>query len=379
VVVVFCAVTWRWARRRPDRGWTVFVSGAAIILTIYVVGYINFGFRVLGDAQRLVPELDMALILAFLELLWMLQNRGALRLVALALTLAAFYPSIRYVRHAYFPFQTASLENVYEYRTAKWVNDNLPGQRVLPQGSVRFWFDAWFDNSQADGGSLQGMLNRTLPVSGWQILVGDRADLAVLWLQALGTDAVIVPGQTALDAYHDYHKPEKFRGVAPVLFDDQHGTVIYRISRRYPGIGRVVETDKITEIGPMRTGDDFENLTRYVSVVESPDQSPAPVQWKGFDELAINAQVPRGRSVLIQETYDPAWHAYENGRLLAIRPEPVMSFMLIDVPEGNHNIQLRFETPFENRIGQIVFGLALLVVAGLVVTGRKQRDCRAQR
>ena len=29
-----------------------------------------------------------------------------------------------------------------------------------------------------------------------------------------------------------------------------------------------------------------------------------------------------------------------------------MGFMLIDVPPGDHMIQMRFETPMENRIGQ---------------------------
>jgi hypothetical protein len=231
---------------------------------------------------------------------------------------------------------------------------------------VRFWFDAWFDNAQLDGGSAQGMLNQILPDAEWQIPVGDRGEIAVLWMQALGTDAVIVPDRTSFEPYHDYHKPEKFRGVVPVLYDDQHGTVIYRIPRRYPGIGRVVEAGQLSAIGRINGGEDVGRLTRYVAAVDSPGQSPTPVQWKSFDEVDIQAQVPSGRSVLLQETYDPAWHAYENGRPLAIRPEPVMSFILIDVPAGNHTIQLLFETPLENRIGQMVSGLALLVVAWLI-------------
>ena len=71
--------------------------------------------------------------------------------------------------------------------------------------------------------------------------------------------------------------------------------------------------------------------------------------------------------MLLQETYDPAWHAYEKGRPLSIRPDPVMGFMLIDVPEGSHFIQVSFETPLENRIGQAVLVLALAVVAALVL------------
>jgi hypothetical protein len=42
-----------------------------------------------------------------------------------------------------------------------------------------------------------------------------------------------------------------------------------------------------------------------------------------------------------------------------------MSFMLLDVAPGAHNIQMRFETPLENRVGQILFVLSALVIAAL--------------
>ena len=93
------------------------------------------------------------------------------------------------------------------------------------------------------------MLNSTLPGATWQIYTGDRGDISLLWLQALGTDAVIVPDNTSLDQYRDYAVPAKFRGLAPVLFDNNHGTVIYGIPRRYPGIGRVVNAGQITKLG----------------------------------------------------------------------------------------------------------------------------------
>jgi len=71
----------------------------------------------------------------------------------------------------------------------------------------------------------------------------------------------------------------------------------------------------------------------------------------------------------MQETWDPAWHAYENGRELPIRIEGTMGFILIDAPEGNHKIQMRFETPLENRAGQVLFVLTGIVMIGLVIRG----------
>ena len=261
--------------------------------------------------------------------------RRELRVPVVLLVALAFSPAIRYLQHAWSPFpKAAPFENVYAYQVSRWVHDHLPDERVLPAGTARFWFDAWADNAQPDGGSMQGMSNQILPVASWQILHGDRAELAILWLQALGTGAVIVPDKTSIEPYHDYSSPEKFRGVVPALIDDGHGTVIYRIPRVYPGIARLVDTARMKEIGPIRGGDDTDTLTKYVAAVEDPAHPAATLAWQGPDQADVEAMVSPGEAILLQETWDPAWHAIENGRELPLRLEPVMGFMLIDLPEG---------------------------------------------
>jgi hypothetical protein len=42
-----------------------------------------------------------------------------------------------------------------------------------------------------------------------------------------------------------------------------------------------------------------------------------------------------------------------------------MDFMLIETGEGQHEIQMRFETPLENRVGQGMFVLTALVCGWL--------------
>ncbi len=366
-VLLFGLLAWKWGDRRPEREWRIFITGAGFFLSLYVLGNVYVGLRVTGDANRLVPELDLALVLVFFEIVGAIGKRPRLRLLAVGACVVAFIPAATYLKHAYFPFPKAGpLENQYEFRMAKWAHDHLPGERLLPSGTVRFWFDAWFDNLQLNGGSDQGLLNQALPAALYQFVKGDRGDIALLWLEALGTDAVIVPDKTSLEWYHDYEKPEKFRGLAPVLYDDQHGTVIYRVPRRYPGIGRVVDTAKIGGIGKIQGGDDVNTLTQYVATVE---QAPAAVHWNNFEELDVEAQVLKGQSVLLQETYDSAWHAYENGKPLPVRAEPILNFILVDVPEGNHTIQVRFETPLENRIGQAIALLGLAIALGLAGAG----------
>ena len=333
-----------------------------------MLGFFDFGLRVSGEPARLLPELDLMLILACVEVVRKFWANSALRVPLALLIVAAFSPAIRYVRHAWFPFPKApALENVYEYKITKWVHDQLPGARVLPSGTVRFWFDAWFDNAQPDGGSDQAILNQTIPLATWQIFQGDRADLSVLWLQALGTDAIVATEKNSFEPYHEVTHPEQFRGVLPVLYDDRHGSVIYGIPRVHPGIARVVDRAAIGAVGKIQGIDDKAGLTKYVSLIEDSARPAATLTWHGFDQANIDAIPGPGQSVLVQETWDPAWHAYENGKALPIRSENTMGFMLIDAPEGDHHIEMRFETPLENRAGQVLFVLTAIVLVGLVL------------
>ena len=202
------------------------------------------------------------------------------------------------------------------------------------------------------------MLNQIIPDALWQIEKETKPELAILWMRAMGTGVVIVPDQKSRENYKDFVHPGKFQGVLPVLFDDGQGTVAYRIPRVRPGIGRVVDRAAINAAQPVRGGDDAERLGAYVTAVEDATKPEAIVAWHGFDEVAVKAETGAGQSLLLQESFDSAWHAYEGTNELPLRREPVMGFMLVDVPPGAHDIRFRFEMPLENQVGW-----AFLVVA----------------
>jgi hypothetical protein len=132
----------------------------------------------------------------------------------------------------------------------------------------------------------------------------------------------------------------------------------------------VVDNSRLKQVGQIRGGDDSETLTQYVAAVEDPTRPAATLAWRGSDEADVQATVKPGESILLQETWDPAWRAYENGRELPVRVEPVMGFMLIELPQGTHKIQMRFETPLENRFGQVLFVITIAIAAGLALQPR---------
>ena len=364
--LMFLAVTFVIAKRRAVAPWPVFLFGSAIFTSLYVLGWHYFGLSVTGDANRLAPELDLALILLGAYGLVAAWKRRILRPVVIVVLLAACFPAATYVRNRRWPFTRAKvIQQRCEFQTTKWMAEHLPGARALPSGSIRYWYDAWYDNEDAYGGSNQGMLNQILPVANWQITQGDRADLAVAWLEALGIDAVIVPDKTSEEIYHDYSHPEKFQGAIPEIYNDHKGVVIYQVPRRFPSIARVVDRAALLAALPPSGGDDREALSRYVSAVEHGPDSQANVFRPSLESFDVNATIAPGQAVLLQETFDPAWHAYSGGKALSIQPD-ALDFFVIDAPVGAQTIHLQFETPLQNRIGWILTLLTCAIILRLL-------------
>ena len=299
-VFIGCAIAYVLLTSRLQAAWPVFLAGAAFFTSLYVLGWYYFGFSVTGNAMRLAPELDLALILLLAFCFALMWKRPVTRIIAVVLLLATSYPALHYMHVAWRMYPRAThIEERPEYQTTKWLNDNLPGARALSSGSIRFWYDTWFNIAEAYGGSDQGMLNQLLPAANWQIMHGEKPDVAVAWLQAMGVDAIIVPDKTSPEVYHDYTYPEKFRGVLPVLYDDHKGDVIYRIPRRYHGLARVVETAAFKALTPPAYGDDMQSLGRYVDAIEhGPDSTPS-IQRLTFETLEVTAAINPGQSLLI--------------------------------------------------------------------------------
>jgi SAM-dependent methyltransferase len=368
--LVFCIVTFVLAKRKGVKTWPVFLAGAAGATSFYVLGAHFLDLRVTGDANRLAPEMDLALILLFaycIAICW--RQRPILRALAILLLCAACYPAGQYLSHRKLQLHRAeSIQQRPEFQVTKWMADNLPSARAFATGSIRYWYNAWYDDEQLYGGSNQGLLHQLLPVANWQITQGDRADIAIAWLQALGVDAVIVADRQSEEIYHDYAHPEKFRGALPGIYNDQKGVAIYRVPRRFPGMARVVDRAALSAIGSPRSGDDLETLSRYVTAIERGPDSAAAVNWNGFERFHVTASVSPGQALLLQETYDPGWHAYSDGKALPVERD-AFGFMLVAPPAGTHAVAFRFEMPLENRVGWIVTALTCILVLIVPMSG----------
>jgi hypothetical protein len=367
----FAAASWRLAKGRPERAWGVFVWGSLAFFTLNVLGNNYLGFRVAGEPLRLVPELDLVMILAAVELVRRIWRRGW-RVIAVVLVLAAFAQGRFYVRHAWETMvRDAYFDRRIEYRITDWMARNLPGSRALTTGSVRFWYNAWHDLPQIGGGSEQGLLNTAVMAAQWQIIAGDDAEVAVLWLQSMGADAVLVHDQNSEEVYHDFADPRKFDGRLPVIWDDGKGNRIYRVPRRWPALARVVDRARADALKPaLDPGRDA--LRAYVDLVERGPDSPVAYRRESTTAIRLRARIEPGQSLLVQESFDPYWRAWAGGGRVTVRKD-AMGFLLVDAPAGDNEIRLVFETPLENRVGRVVSAGAALVVLGLAGAGLRRR------
>ena len=375
-LLVFALVSWCCVKGRRDLDWLLFLVGSFLLISVYVLGNHYLQFQVFGVPLRLMPEFDLFFLLLAADLLRRLWNRTASQdvrmLLVIAVTgLASLYAS-PYIRNVWSIYpREGNYKNHIEYKITEWIHANLPDARAFTTGSVRFWYNAWFNGAQVGGSSDQGLLNPVLVHPQYQLAAGDDLKLSVLWMLATGADIAIVHDKNSTEQYHDYAFPQKFASL-PVLWDSGAGDRIYQVPRRFPGLARVVDSASVARLKPFAEGDSNERLREYVDVIEKGPDSPAPSRLEGMDVLRVKARVAAGQSVVVLETFDPAWRAYSGTHALPVRKD-TLNFMLIDVPPGEHDLRLVFETPLENRLGYGVTLLTLCAVLYLLFGARPRR------
>jgi hypothetical protein len=362
--------TYKLAGRRPERTWAVFVTGAVIFFSLDVLGNHFWDFRVIGEPMRLVPELDLVLILGatlLLERLWMVRGPW-LKVVAAILVVAAFNTSKHYVKHSWHVVEPSEYKSRVEYRVTDWLWKNQPDARVFTSGTLRFWFDTWHDLPEMGGGSEQGLLNPIVYLAMWEVELGTEPDLVKLWLQALGVDVMYASDATSEEPYKDIHNLDRFAKLL-VLWTDGQGNTLWSTERRYPARVRVVDTARLNSLPATRNNQDIDHLRPYVEAIENGPDSPATLRHLTTDVMVAHARLEPGQSLLVQETWDPAWHAWADGKPLPVRKDQV-GFMVVDAPPGERDVRMEFVMPLENRAGLGLTLLSLLAVA-LLMTRRE--------
>jgi hypothetical protein len=368
VLVMLFAAASQWAGRvRGASMWSLFVAGSLLFFTVEVLGQFWFGFRITGEPMRFVPEFDIVLILGAVEgvrRLWRFRRWAAIAVTALGFSFSARYLAKPW--SVYLP--DPDYRRRVEYRMPEWIAGNLPGSRIFSFGSVSFWYTAWRDLPEVTGGSDQGMQTLMPALARYQIRVADEAQRDVYWLQSLGADAIIVHEANSEEIYHDVKSPRKFMGLLPVIYE-RDGDIVYRVPRR-SGLARVVDEQRISHLQPIPwSNEDTAQLRAYAETLEAIG-STAAYSRPGIDQITISAVTQAGQSVLVQENFDPGWHAVVDGKAAPIAKD-IMEFMRVQTAPGAHEIRFIYRPPPESRIGMWISAISLAAAAVLAATARR--------
>ena len=166
-------------------------------------------------------EMGLAL-LAVPALAWSATHIPRKIAIALAVFLLLFAaerlpPLLRFTDQATRPVDMAS---GIEYRIAKWIDANLPGQRVMVPGSIAQWFNVFSDTPQLSGASYSTTPNWTQHEAMKSALTSfnpQETEVAVLWLKAFGVQAATAVGRQTPEFWKGVSST-KFDGLLPVLW-----------------------------------------------------------------------------------------------------------------------------------------------------------------
>ena len=300
---------------------------------------------ILPQPERYHLEMEMAvcflaaIVLAEVWQAWRLRGKLITTVVVLLVGAHQVQQYRSYARTLVGPIDVAG---TVEYQVAKWLDENLTGQRVFLSGSLRYWLNAFADNPQFGGGYDHAITNPRLASTSYGITATrENGEDTVLWLKAYGVRAIAVGGPESREVYKDFRDPTKFEGVLPELWRDGDD-VIYGVPSRTESPAHVIRYQDLMERAP--TGfSDVAPLLPFVAALENPDLPLVEFVWLSPHEARIVAELRREHLITIQVSYHSGWRAWVNGeRRRIFRDE--LGLMVVETKcEGRCVVELLYD------------------------------------
>jgi len=263
-----------------------------------------------------------------------------------------------------------------EYRSAKWVAENLPGQRVMMAGSLGNFLDTFTEQEQLSAQPYTTAPNWEEQIAVYTIYIGENAgdrdgEYSLLWLKAFGAQAVAVPGPQSPEYWKPFTRPRKFDGMLPVLWREDD-TTIYRVPQRFLSLAHVVRSGQLVRRQPTH-GLDVNEVRRFVAALDSAS-TPAVWEWLGSNLARIRTRLAPDEMVSVQINYHPGWHAMAKGGERPIRADGI-GLMVIDPNcTGDCEIRLNYDGGWESRLCRAASGGVMLLLVAILAFGGVRRS-----
>ena len=381
ILVLAMGVAWRltarFIRDWPVRWMALFACPALLIPALDHYWRLHF----LPQPYRYQIEMELAL-----ALLVPFALRPAIRRIPprarVALALPLLFLAGRQVvaqrRFAKVMLRPANVAKSIEYRTARWLEDHLPGQRVMAPGSIAAWLNAYADSPQMAGQAYNTAPNWTQQLAVYMIYsglgTGDRdAEVSILWMKAFGVQAAVVSGPQSPEYWKPFPNPRKFDGVLPVLWREDD-TTIYRVPQSSASLAHVMRPDQVVRHKP-RNGADTSELGPYAAALDNLGGA-ASFEWRGANRAAIRARLEPGQVVSAQVTYDRGWRATVGGSARRLHPDGIGLTVIEPQCVGECEIALEYTGGWESKACRAASLGTLLAMCVWMIAGAG-RPCPA--
>jgi hypothetical protein len=352
----------------------------AFLMSVVTLADDWWGIAILPMSARYHLEMEMALsMLAALVGLALLRDRprwmGGLTFALLLLALIQpIRMDRRYARD--FLLRTIDIQKTIEWKKAQWLNQHWGDDRVLIAGSTAFWLAAFSDTPQLWGVD-QGTTDFTIRVAEYAIFNSgvtgvNNAANSVLWLKALGVQAVGVSGPASQEAYKNFQDPKVFEGVLDPIWREGDD-VIYRVGAGHTSLARIIPTTAVVSREPIH-GLDVDPIRPYVAALDDPALPRAAFHWTSMHSADIAANLQPNQLVSVQIAWAPGWHAIVNGRRVPVQRDAI-GLMYIDPGlTGPCNMQVIYDGGTEKLVARGVSLVTALLLALVSVLGVMRRE-----
>lgn len=323
---------------------------------------------IIPQPERYHLELELALAL----LAGLLLDAGLRRVpgraplfATIALLLALVWPAMsdrNYARDTL--IRTIDITSTSEWRTAQWLNQHWHGGRVLLPASSAFWLTAFSDTPEFDGAYAQGLSIPVYFMARYVIGTGEATgshdtEFSLLWLKAMGVQAVAVDGPGSTEVYKDFRNPHKFEGVLQPLWRDR-GDVLYRVGAS-ASLAHVIAPGDLVTRTPVN-GLDVTQIRPYVTALDDPRYPAAPLEWTSQHSAKIQTNLPPNSAVSVQIAWTAGWHAWINGQSLPVFKDGLGFMYLVPDATGPASITLDYDGGFEMAAARWISGVTVVLL-----------------
>lgn len=351
----------------------LYLISAIVLLATDVKVYL------LPQAHRYQLGMEIAICLAVTLIISTILDRApsSVRTAIVCLALAAcavqFVHSFRYAKQA---IPRIDITQRIEYKTARWMNEHLPGESAFISGSNSYLYNVLSDNPQVHGGHEPLIPNFNQRVMTFIVYSGMNAgprdaEISILWLKAFGAHAITVAGPAGQEIYKPFINPKKFEGVLPVLWREGDD-VIYGVPARSQSRAHVVPAAALVATPPIH-GLDVAQIELYVKALDDARNPPATFRWNNLHSARIETEARPGHAVSVQVSYAKGWRATANGVDRPVTSDGLGLIAIDPACNGSCTIDLTYTGGNETAATRALSAASLLIVLTLIALSSRRR------